>query len=224
MSDETWDVVVVGGGAGGLATAMTLARARRRVLVVDAGEPRNAPADGVHNYLGREGTPPGELTAIARAEVEGYGGVVRTGRVVSASATEAGGFTIGLAEGTTLRARRLVVATGLVDELPAVDGVRERWGRDVLHCPYCHGWEVRDRRIGVLATSSASLHQVQLLRQWSKDVVLFANDAVVPGRQQADALAARGIEVVEGPVAGLEVVDDVLRGVCLLYTSDAADE
>jgi thioredoxin reductase/SAM-dependent methyltransferase len=215
MSDETWDVVVVGGGAGGLATAMTLARARRRVLVVDAGEPRNAPADGVHNYLGREGTPPGELTAIARAEVEGYGGVVRTGRVVSASATEAGGFTIGLAEGTTLRARRLVVATGLVDELPAVDGVRERWGRDVLHCPYCHGWEVRDRRIGVLATSSASLHQVQLLRQWSKDVVLFANDAVVPGRQQADALAARGIEVVEGPVAGLDVADDVLRGVRL---------
>ena len=215
MSDETWDVLVVGGGAGGLATALTLARSRRRVLVVDAGEPRNAPADGVHNYLGREGTAPGELTAIGRAEVEGYGGVVRTGRVASAMAGEEGGFVLGLADGTELRARRMVLATGVVDDLPDVPGVQERWGRDVLHCPYCHGWEVRDRRVGVLATSPLAMHHVGLMRQLTDDVVLLLHDAFVPDRHAADELDARGVEVVPGAVSALEVADDALRGVQL---------
>ncbi|GAA4824606.1 NAD(P)/FAD-dependent oxidoreductase [Actinomycetospora corticicola] len=211
MNDETWDVVVVGGGAGGLSAALTLARSRRRVLVVDAGDPRNTPADGVHNYLGREGTPPGELTAIGRAEVEGYGGVVRSGRVVSAAVSEGGGFDLGLEAGETLHARRLVVATGVTDELPDLPGVRERWGRDVLHCPYCHGWEVRDRRIGVLATSPLALHQVQLLRQWSDDVVLLDNDAIELNHVAEGELSARGIEVVPGKVTGL-VVGTALEG------------
>ena len=220
MSDETWDVVVVGGGAGGLATALTLARSRRRVLVVDAGEPRNAPAgqkggSGVHNYLGREGTAPGELTAIGRAEVEGYGGVVRTGRVVSASPSAHGGFELGLDDRTSLRARRVVLATGVVDELPDVAGLRERWGRDVLHCPYCHGWEVRDRRVGVLATSPMAMHHVGLMRQLTDDVVLLVDDAFVPDRHAADELDARGVEVVTGAVSAVEVVDDALRGVRL---------
>jgi thioredoxin reductase/SAM-dependent methyltransferase len=218
--DEDWDVVVVGGGAGGLAAALTLARSRRRVLVVDAGEPRNAPAamkgpTGVHNYLGREGTAPGELSAIGRAEVEGYGGVVRTGRVVAASALEAGGFALGLDDSAELGARRVVLATGVVDELPDVPGVRERWGRDVLHCPYCHGWEVRDRRVGVLATSPLAMHHVGLMRQLTDDVVLFTNAAFVPERHAADELDARGVEVVSGAVSALEVVDDALRGVRL---------
>jgi thioredoxin reductase/SAM-dependent methyltransferase len=215
MSDEMWDVVVVGGGAGGLATALTLARSRRRVLVVDAGEPRNAPADGVHNYLGREGTPPGALTATGRAEVEGYGGVVRTGRVVSASPSTQGGFALGLDDGSGVRARRVVLATGVVDELPDVVGLRERWGRDVLHCPYCHGWEVRDRRVGVLATSPMAMHHVGLIRQLTEDVVLLLNDAYVPERHAADELDARGVEVVTGAVSAVEVADDALRGVRL---------
>jgi thioredoxin reductase/SAM-dependent methyltransferase len=221
MDEETWDAVVIGGGAGGLATALTLARSRRRVLVVDAGEPRNAPADGVHNYLGREGTPPGELTAIGRAEVEGYGGVVRPGRVVSASAAPEGGFALGLESDEygdpagALRARRVVLATGVVDELPDVTGLRERWGRDVLHCPYCHGWEVRDRRVGVLATSPLALHHVGLMRQLTDDVVLLLNDAFVPERHAADELDARGVEVVPGVVSAVEVADDALRGVRL---------
>jgi thioredoxin reductase/SAM-dependent methyltransferase len=219
-NDERWDVVVVGGGAGGLSTALTLARSRRRVLVVDAGEPRNAPATtsvraGVHNYLGREGTSPTELTALGRAEVEGYGGVVRTGRVVSASPSDEGGFVLGLDDGSAARSRRVVLATGVADELPAVDGVRERWGRDVIHCPYCHGWEVRDRRVGVLATSAMALHHVGLMRQLTTDVVLFGNDAFVPERHAADELEARGVEVVTGPVAALEVADDALTGVRL---------
>jgi thioredoxin reductase len=213
--DERWDVVVVGGGAGGLSAALTLARSRRRVLVVDAGEPRNAPAAGVHNYLGREGTSPGELTAIGRAEVEGYGGVVRRGGVVSASSSPEGGFELGLADGERVWARRVVLATGVVDELPAVDGLRERFGRDLLHCPYCHGWEVRDRRIGVLATSPLAMHHVGLVRQLTDDVVLLAGDAFVPDRAAADELAARHVEVVAAAVSAVEVVDDALRGVRL---------
>jgi thioredoxin reductase/SAM-dependent methyltransferase len=215
MNEQSWDVVVVGGGAGGLSAALTLARSRRRVLVVDAGEPRNAPADGVHNYLGREGTAPGELMAIGRAEVESYGGVVRTGRVVSAAGSDEGGFVLGLDAGDAVRARRVVLATGVVDELPDVTGLRARWGRDVLHCPYCHGWEVRDRRVGVLATSPMAMHHVGLMRQLTDDVVLLLNDAFVPERHAADELDARGVEVVIGAVAAVEVTDDALRGVRL---------
>ncbi|NMO89586.1 FAD-dependent oxidoreductase [Actinomycetospora sp. TBRC 11914] len=215
MSGQTWDVVVVGGGAGGLAAALTLARSRRRVLVVDAGEPRNAPAAGVHNYLGREGTPPAELTAIGRAEVEAYGGVVRTGRVVSASSSADGGFALGLDVGEALRTRRVVLATGAVDELPAVAGLAQRWGRDVLHCPYCHGWEVRDRRVGVLAAGPTAMHHVGLMRQLTEDVVLLTADAFVPDRPAADELAAWGVEVVTGAVSAVEVADDALTGVRL---------
>ncbi|WP_433798807.1 FAD-dependent oxidoreductase [Actinomycetospora sp. CA-084318] len=204
-----WDVIVIGGGAAGLAAGLTLSRSRRRVLVVDAGEPRNAPAAHMHNYLGREGASPADLLADGRAEVESYGGVVRRGTVTAAAPAEAGGFDVTL-DGTAVHhARRLVLATGVVDELPGVEGLAARWGRDVLHCPYCHGWKVSDRRIGVLATSPLALHQVQLFRQWSDDVVLFANDALDLGHHGRDELAARGIELVEGKVTRLVVGNEL---------------
>ena len=161
-----YDVVVIGGGAAGLNGALMLARSRRSVLVVDAGAPRNAPASGVHGLLGREGTPPGELLATGRAEVRGYGGRVETGEVTGGAA-DGGGFAVTLADGRRVRARRLLVTTGLTDELPDVPGLRERWGREVLHCPYCHGWEVRDQAIGVLASGPMSVHQALLFRQLS---------------------------------------------------------
>jgi thioredoxin reductase (NADPH) len=211
---EILDVVVIGGGAAGLSGALTLARARRSVLVVDAGAPRNAPAGHVHNYLGREGTPPWELLAIGRGEVESYGGSVVSGVVTSAQRVP-DGFRVELADGSAVRARRLLVTTGLVDELPDVAGVAERWGRDVLHCPYCHGWEVRDQAIGVLATSPFSVHQALLFRQWSADVTLFQHTAPACTAEQLEQLAARGITVVEGEVAALEVTDDRLTGVRL---------
>ncbi|MEV4543477.1 bifunctional NAD(P)/FAD-dependent oxidoreductase/class I SAM-dependent methyltransferase [Micromonospora echinaurantiaca] len=212
--DDRYDVVVVGGGAAGLAGALALGRARRSVLVVDAGEPRNAPAEHMHNYLGRDGTAPGELLAAGRAEVTGYGGRIVSGRVVSAG-RDGAEFTVTLDDGRTVRARRLLVATGLVDELPEVPGLAQRWGRDVLHCPYCHGWEVRDRRIGVLATGPFGVHQAQLWRQWSEHVLLVLHGAAAPGAEETEQLAARAIPVVDGPVAGLEVTGDALTGVRL---------
>ena len=212
--EETYDVVVAGGGPAGLAGALALARARRTVLVVDAGDPRNAAAGHLHNYLAREGTPPAELVAAGREEVSRYGGEITAGRV-EAAAKDGDGFLVALEGGRSVRARRLLVTTGLVDELPDVPGVAQRWGRDVLHCPYCHGWEVRDRRIGVLATGPMSLHQAHLWRQWSPHVLLLLHDTTAPDAEEAERLAARGITVVDGPVAGLVVADDTLTGVRL---------
>jgi thioredoxin reductase len=208
----TYDVVVVGGGAAGLSGALTLGRARRTVLVVDAGEPRNAPASGVHGFLTRDGTNPAALLRAGREEIGRYGADLLDGRVASAERVE-DGFIVTLDDGGTVGARRLLVATGLVDELPDVPGVRERWGRDVLHCPYCHGWEVRDQPIGVLASGPRAAHQALLFRQWSVDVTLFLHTAPRPTDEEAEGLAARGIAVVEGEVASLEVVGDRLAGV-----------
>ena len=216
--DEKWDaavdVVVIGGGAAGLSGGVTLARSRRSVVVVDAGEPRNAPAAGVHALLGREGIAPAELLARGRAELRGYGGALVRGEVVGASVGD-DGFTVSLADGRTTRARRLLVTTGLVDELPAIPGLRERWGRDVLHCPYCHGWEVRDRAIGILATTPMSVHQALLFRQLSDDVVFFTAGVGMPEAEDAEKLVALGIRIVEGDVTGLEIADDRLTGVRL---------
>jgi thioredoxin reductase len=210
----TYDVIVIGGGAAGLSGALALARSRRRVLVVDDGTPRNAPAAAVHNYLAHDGTPPAELLARGRAEVEGYGAEVRDGRVTAVERT-ATGFTATLADGTRADARRLLVATGLVDELPDVEGLAQRWGRDVLHCPYCHGWEVRDQRIGVLATGPMTVHQAQLFRQLSDRVTVFRHTAGDVTDEERAGLAARGIEVVEGEVVAVVVTDDRLTGVLL---------
>ncbi|MET9361237.1 NAD(P)/FAD-dependent oxidoreductase [Streptomyces sp. NPDC006632] len=209
-----YDAVVIGGGAAGLSAALTLGRARRSVLVVDAGQPRNAPAHGVHAYLGHEGTPPAELLAAGRAEVRCYGGEFRTGRATDARRV-GDGFRVALADGSRLRARRLLVTTGLVDELPDVPGLAELWGSDVLHCPYCHGWEVRDRAIGVLGTGPLAVHQALLWRQWSADVTLFLHTMDDPDERQYEELAARGVCVVTGEVASLETRDGRLHGVRL---------
>ena len=216
MSDR-YDVVVVGGGAAGLSAALVLVRALRSVLVVDAGRPRNAPAGHVHNYLGREGMPPGALLAAGRAEVTGYGGRVVTGTVSSARPLAGGatGFRVELAGGREVLARRLLVATGLVDELPAIPGLAELWGRDVLHCPYCHAWEVRDQAIGVLATGPLAVRQALLFRHWSADVSLFTHTAPEPGEGAREELAARGIRLVAGEITALEATEGRLDGVRL---------
>ncbi|MBK6044221.1 NAD(P)/FAD-dependent oxidoreductase [Streptomyces sp. MBT55] len=220
MQQQRYDVVIVGGGAAGLSGALALGRARRSVLVIDAGEPRNAPASHVHNYLGRESTPPGELLAIGRGEAAGYGAEIVEGRVASAErlpgdADGEQGFRVVTEDGRSVEARRLLVTTGLVDELPPVPGLAERWGREVLHCPYCHGHEVADRPIGVLATGPLAVHQALMWRQWSDDVTLFLHTGPEPTEEEYEQLAARGVAVVDGEVAGLEVADDRFTGVTL---------
>ena len=212
--NNSYDVVVIGGGAAGLNGALMLARARRSVLVIDGGRPRNAPASGVHGLLGHEGVPPGELLDRGRQEVRSYGGEIVTGEV-EAAVRDGDLLTVSLADGRRVSARRLLVATGLVDELPDVPGLSERWGKDVLHCPYCHGWEVRDAAIGVLATGPLSVHQALLFRQWSDDLVFFAGTGAQPSPEQREQLEARGIRVVEGGVASVEVVDDRIVGIRL---------
>ncbi|MBK3531045.1 NAD(P)/FAD-dependent oxidoreductase [Streptomyces sp. MBT67] len=220
MKQQRYDVVIVGGGAAGLSGALALGRARRSVLVIDAGEPRNAPASHVHNYLGRESTPPGELLAIGRGEAAGYGAEIVEGRVASAERLPEGGegeqgFRVVTEDGRSVEARRLLVTTGLVDELPPVPGLAERWGREVLHCPYCHGHEVADRPIGVLATGPLAVHQALMWRQWSDDVSLFLHTGPEPTEEEYEQLAARGVAVVDGEVTGLEVADDRFTGVRL---------
>ncbi|MER5836347.1 NAD(P)/FAD-dependent oxidoreductase [Streptomyces sp. NPDC002130] len=212
---EKYAVVVIGGGAAGLSAALVLGRARHRTLVVDAGEPRNAPAAHMQGYLTRDGMPPAEFLAIGREEVARYGVELVRDRVMEVEKGE--DFTVALAGGRTVRARRLVVATGLQDELPAVAGVAERFGRDVLHCPFCHGWEVRDQPFGVLATSPASVHQALMVSQWSKDVRLFLHTVTEEELSDEDLrrLAAAGVEVVPGEVAELVVEADRLTGVRL---------
>ncbi|MGH3544487.1 MAG: NAD(P)/FAD-dependent oxidoreductase [Mycobacteriales bacterium] len=209
-----YDVVVVGGGAAGLTAAIVLARARRRVAVVDAGEPRNAPAQHMHGFLSRDGMSPAHLLATGRGEAVGYGGEVIKGRVLGIEPGAEHGFVARLIGGRALMARGVLVATGLRDELPEVTGLRERWGNDVLHCPYCHGYEVRDQPIGVLGggVRELSVHQALLLRQWSHDVVFFCNRIALTG-QERERLTARGIAIVVGEVARLVADDDRLSGV-----------
>ncbi|KJS60860.1 NAD(P)/FAD-dependent oxidoreductase [Streptomyces rubellomurinus] len=212
---ERYDAVVVGAGAAGLNAALVLGRARRRVAVVDAGEPRNAPAAHMHGYLSRDGMPPAALLAVGREEVARYGVDLLDGRVEHIEPVDGPGFVVHLAGGPVLRARRVVVATGLRDGLPELPGLAERWGLDVLHCPYCHGWEVRDRPLGVLGTGPGAVNQALLLRQWSADVVLLAHTLVLTAADR-ERLAARGVRVVEGRIRRLVADDGRLRGVELV--------
>ncbi|MFC9514929.1 NAD(P)/FAD-dependent oxidoreductase [Nocardiaceae bacterium NPDC056970] len=209
-----YDVVVIGGGAAGLEGALMLARSRRSVLVIDAGEPRNAPAEGVHGFLSRDGIAPAELTRIGADEVRRYGGEVVEARVSDVRRGDSE-FSVLLADGRSVDARRVLVTTGLVDELPDVPGVRERWGRDVLHCPYCHGWEINDEPVGVLGTGPMSVHQALMFRQWTDDVTLFLHTAPEPSDAEREQLSARGVRVVTGRVASLVIDDDRLTGVRL---------
>ena len=210
MSNDLYDVVVIGGGAAGLSAALVLGRARRRVAVVDGGEPRNAPAAHMQGFLSRDGMSPVDLLAAGRDEAAGYGVELISGHVRRIEP----GFSLTVAEGRMVKARRILIATGAVDGLPAIPGLRELWGKDFLHCPYCHGWEVRDQQLGLLATGPASVEHAQLVRQWSDDLIFFTNDHT-PSGPEREQLQARGIRVVDGEVRRIVVEDDRLKGVVL---------
>jgi thioredoxin reductase len=196
MSTETYHVIVVGGSFAGLAAAIQLGRARRRVLVVDAGKPRNRFARSSHGFLGQDGRSPAEILDTFRAQVLAYPTVQFLAEEAGdARRTGEGEFDVALSSGESFGA--------------------ERWGVTVLHCPYCHGYEVRDRRLGVLATGESSVHHAPLLRDWSADVTLFTNGAVELGSEQRAALAARGVRVEERAIDSLEGTAPVLGGVRL---------
>ena len=217
------DVVVVGGGSAGLSAAKILARSRRSVLLVDAGTGRNAPAAGVHNYLYAEGTAPARLVEVGRSEARAYGVEIVDGTATAATVVaqpDPGGPRFIVAMSTagvtrTVGGRRVVLATGLVDVLPDVAGLAARWGRDVLHCPFCHGWEIRDQAVGVLGTNPMALHQVLLFRALTADVVYFQHTAPDPTDAQVEQLAALGVTHVVGEVAAVVSTDDALTGVAM---------
>lgn len=198
MATEVFDVAVVGGGPAGLSAALSLARARRRVIVFDARDPRNGVAEHMHGVLGHDGLRPTALLELGRGEVERHGGVVVEGRVETARVGPTGIDVDG--PSGVVRARRLIVATGLRDELPEIPGLREQWGRGVVVCPYCDGWERRNDTIGVIAAGPQGIDQAHQLRQWSDTVVYFPNDVGEPDADALQTLEGRGIRVERGRV------------------------
>lgn len=198
------DVIVAGGGAAGLSAALVLGRARRRTLVVDDGHPRNAPSPAAHSVFTRDGTPPAELLETGRAQLAPYDSVVfRRGRIVTAAA-ESGGASVVLADGSVHRSRQLLLSTGVRDELPPIEGLAGLWGRGVLHCPYCHGWEVRDAPLAVHAAGATAMQLVSLILQWSRDVVLCTGGPAGLAAEERDALGRHGVRIIDTPVIRLE--------------------
>jgi thioredoxin reductase/SAM-dependent methyltransferase len=208
--NEQWDAIVIGAGPAGLSAALMLGRARRRTLVIDAGNPRNRFAAHLHGVLGNEGTPPGQFLERGRIEISGYGVAFREG-VVDQVADSQDGLTITLGTGEVVQTRSIVVASGMTDELPEITGLARFWGRSVLHCPYCHGWEVRDQRLGVLVTSPVGLHVAQLVRQWSDRVTILASEEPEP--EVGQRLRSRGVQIVTDPVVEVLGDDDHLTGI-----------
>lgn len=193
-------MAIIGGSLAGLAAALQLGRQRRSVIVLDAGEPRNALAAHMHSYLGREGVAPSELIGSAREEVRSYGVEVTAGRVSSVSRDGAQRFLVELAGGDSILARRVLAATGLVDELPAIEGLLDHWGGDVAHCPFCHGYEMRDLQIVQVVTHPTGLHSAPLLRQLSATLTIVLHEAGEVDASRIDALRDAGVRVVEQSV------------------------
>ena len=211
--DTTWDCIVVGGGAAGLSAALVLGRARQRTLVIDAGGQSNLAAEGIGGLLGHDGRPPAELYAAGRDELATYPSVQqRSGEVVAGESRDAG-FVLELADGAREAARRVLLATGMDYRPPELPGVAERWGRSVFHCPFCHGWEVRDQPLGVLDRGAAGAQRALLLRVWSDDVTLFADGPAELETEDAERLRAAGVTVGERRVAELRGPDSTLTSV-----------
>ena len=207
-----FDVIVIGGGAAGLSAALVLTRARRSVLVIDSGLPRNLPAAHMHGFLSRDGMPPRDLLAIGRDEVEGYGGTILSGAVTDVVNEGTSGFRVGLRDGRPVRTRRLLVATGLRDEIPDIPGLWDRWGRDVLHCPYCHGFEIGDGKLAVLGGSPAAVQYALIVRQWTDDLAYITpRESLTAGERER--LNARAITIVEGDAQRITVRGDRLEAV-----------
>jgi thioredoxin reductase len=214
IEEGNYDALVVGGSFAGLAAATYIARTKRRVLVVDGGQPRNRFSPAAHGFLGHDGLPPGQILATARRQVLAYPTVeLRTGEVVAIH-PQASAFEVHLEDGTTISSRKVVIATGLRDELPALPGLSERWGHTVLHCPYCHGYETGGGPLGVLASHPLSAHQANLVHDWGS-VTFFTNGAPLPDEETTAKLTARGVVFETASIAALLGDAPALTGVVL---------
>ncbi|WP_231749686.1 NAD(P)/FAD-dependent oxidoreductase [Tautonia plasticadhaerens] len=202
-TNRAFDVVVVGGGPAGLSAALVLGRACLRVLVCDSGRGRNAPAAGVHGFLTQDGTPPAELRRIGREQLRPYGVEFHEGAVVDARKTE-DGFEVTLDGGEAVACRKLILATGMADVLPEIPGLRELWGRSVIHCPYCHGWEFRGRPWAFLVPPEAVVEMATLLRGWTERLTLLTNGPSGVSPEHRTWLEGHAVEVVEDRIDRLE--------------------
>jgi thioredoxin reductase len=202
------DVIVVGGSYAGMAAALQLLRARRTVLVIDAGQRRNRYAEASHGFLGQDGVDPNEIAAAARKQLERYPTLRWIDGLVEMAEGTRDAFTVRASDGAWHEARRLLFATGVADLLSDIDGLKERWGRSVFHCPYCHGYELNRGRIGVIAVGPMSLHQALLLPEWG-DVTLLTNGTFAPDASQRAERAARNVVLEAARIARLEGGADV---------------
>jgi thioredoxin reductase len=217
----TWDCIVVGAGAAGLSAALVLGRARQRTLVVDAGRQSNRAAHGIGGLLGHDGRPPADFYAAGRDELAAYPTVeLRSGEVVGGEREDGAGFVLELADGSREVARRVLLATGMDYRFPALPGIAERWGRSVFHCPFCHGWEVRDRPLGVLDRGAPGVHRALLLRVWSDDVTLLADGPAELDAEDRERLESAGVAVDERRVAELRGPDSTLTAVAFADGSE----
>lgn len=197
-----YEVVIVGGGPAGLSAALNLGRARRRVLLLDAGPRRNAAAEHVHGFVTRDGVTPNEFRRVARAQLEPYRSVEVRDAAAERIAGERGAFELRVA-GEAVHARRVLLCTGMVDQLPGIEGFAERWGHSIFACPYCHGWEIQDRAFGVLATAPEMLELAILLRAWTSDVVALTHGRLDVSPEVKARLANAGVRLDERPIARL---------------------
>lgn len=212
MNSE-WECVVIGGGAAGLSAALVLGRARRRTLVVDAGEPSNLVAHGIGGLLGQDGRAPHEFYADGRAELAKYESVRVLGGEVVEAHRDGDWFSLVLGDGAVHRARRVILATGMRYEYPEVPGLEKVWGNAAFHCPFCHGWEVRDRSVAVLAAGDRAMHMAMLLKAWTDDIVLLTNGPTGLTADQQRHLADANVAVEDRPVAEVISVGDTLTAI-----------
>lgn len=213
--DADYEVLIVGGGAAGLTAALTFGRLQRRVLVCDNQRPRNQPAAHMHNFPGFDGQSPESWRRQVRTEIAAYPSVRLTADTVLTLEAASGSFVARLASGGQLRAARVLLAYGMRDQLPDIDQLPALWGRTAVHCPFCHGFEFRDRPLGVIGDGDQVLHLVAMLLGLSQDVLLFSNGPSRLSQAGRNKLAGRGLELIETPIATLRHQAGQLEAVVL---------
>ncbi|MBD2076839.1 NAD(P)/FAD-dependent oxidoreductase [Phormidium sp. FACHB-592] len=210
---DVFDVIIVGGGPSGLTTALMLGRACKRVLVCDAGKPRNQVAHAAHGFFSRDGISPAELLQIGREQLRPYDGVeIQVGEVVDAQKL-GDRFQVTLGDGNQFVGRKLLLATGMKDSLPAIDGFAELWGSSIFHCPYCHGWEVRDQPLAIYGKGEVGLEMTFMLTNWSRDLVLCSDGPAALTHEQRQQLSDWGVQLREEKITRLEYQDEKLTGI-----------